>query len=58
MNALMQIWEGARRHRSTAIQGIGAPLIVVAILSMMVLPLPGSKAVELFHWMLAKALKV
>ena len=40
MNTLMQLWEGARRHRSTAIQGIGAPLIVVAILSMMVLPLP------------------
>ena len=40
MNTLIQLWEGARRHRSTAIQGIGAPLIVVAILSMMVLPLP------------------
>ena len=40
MNALMQLWDGARRHRSTAMQGIAAPLIVVAILSMMVLPLP------------------
>ena len=58
MNALMQLWEGARRHRSTAIQGIGAPLIVVAILSMMVLPLPAWMLDIFFTMNLAVAIMV
>ena len=32
MNALMQLWDGVLRNRMTAMQGIGAPLVVIAII--------------------------
>jgi flagellar biosynthesis protein FlhA len=58
MNALMQLWDGVLRNRMTAMQGIGAPLVVIAILSMMVLPLPGWMLDIFFTMNLAVAIMV
>lgn len=40
MNAVLTLWRSLLANKQSVLQGIGAPLVVVAILSMMVLPLP------------------
>jgi flagellar biosynthesis protein FlhA len=40
MNAVLTLWRSLLANKQSVLQGIGAPLVVVAILAMMVLPLP------------------
>lgn len=40
MNAVLTLWRTLLDNKQSVLQGIGAPLVVVAILAMMVLPLP------------------
>ncbi len=40
MNAVLTLWRAVLANKQSVLQGIGAPLVVVAILAMMVLPLP------------------
>jgi flagellar biosynthesis protein FlhA len=58
MNAALTLWRALLGNKQAVLQGIGAPLVVVAILAMMVLPLPSWVLDVFFTLNIAVALMV